>query len=74
MVSNVLVVVKVVELPEQIEVAPAMVGVVGKGVKVTAIALLAAEVQPVTVFLILNEKVPGGVRVSELPDEELLHK
>ena len=55
MVSKVLVVVNVVLLPEQIEVAPAIVGVVGKAFTVTVIAVLAADVQPVAVFLILNE-------------------
>jgi len=40
-------------LPEQIEVAPAIVGVAGVGF--ITIALLAVEVQPVTLFLILNE-------------------
>ena len=41
--------------PEQIPEAPEMVGVVGKLFTLRTIALLTAEVQPVTVFLILKE-------------------
>lgn len=47
--------VSVVLPPAVMVLVPEMVGVVGKGVTVTVIALLTAEVQPVTVFLILNE-------------------
>ena len=54
LVPSVLVVVIVVELPEQIEFAPVIVGVVGNGLITTFIGALGAEVQPVTVFLILK--------------------
>ena len=42
-------------VPAQIAVAPVIVGVFGKAFTETVIPLLAADVQPVTVFLILNE-------------------
>ena len=42
-------------LPAQIAVAPAIVGVVGKAFTETVIAVLEADVQPVSVFLILKE-------------------
>ena len=54
-VSKVLVVDNVIELPEQIEFAPVIVGVVGNAFTVTVIVLLTADVQPVAVFLTLNE-------------------
>ena len=61
------------EVPEQFAV-PAIVGVLGKGFEVTVIALLTAEVQPVTVFLILNEYVPATDTESVLFLELSLHR
>ncbi len=68
------VVVNVVLLPAQIAVAPAIVGVVGKGFTVIVIVLLTAEVQPVDAFLILKEYVPAAFTESVLSVELLLHK
>ena len=69
-----MVVVNVLPLPEQTEVAPAIVGVVGKAFTVSVMVLLTAEVQPVTVFLILKEYVPAVETESVLADELSLHK
>ena len=47
--------VNVVLVPAQIAVAPDIVGLFGKLFTDTVIVLLTAEIQPVTVFLILKE-------------------
>ena len=47
--------VKTVLPPVQKLAVPLIVGVAGKAVTVIVLPVLAAEVQPVTVFLILNE-------------------
>ncbi len=74
MASKVLEVVNEVEFPAQIAVAPVIVGVVGSVFTIIPIVLLIAEVQPVTVFLILNEYVPAAVTVRVLKLELLLHR
>ena len=74
MASSVRVVVKEVEFPAQIGVAPAIVAVVGSVFTIIVIVLLIADVQPVTVFLILKEYVPAAFTESVLSVELLLHK
>ena len=59
MVSNALDGDSVILDPEQTDVAPVALTVVGTADSVTTIALLTADVQPVTVFLILKENVPA---------------
>ncbi len=56
-----------------VELLPKLVKV-GDAIMVTVIALLATDVQPETVFLILKEYVPGAVTKRVLALELLLHK
>ena len=60
--------------PEQIAVAPEIVAVLGELFTLITIALLATEVQPTRVFIILREYVPADETERVLALELSDHK